>query len=144
MEGCARLASLPGVFLFGGGVMRVLATLVLGLVFAAPGFAQERAFLSKDDVDKMVRGKKVTHLRHADNAKVLWELGANGSLNAANLSRGSSDSGNWALNDAGQICVTWRGRSEPRCVALARAGDKTVMVDSRDLKAAAYADVLPD
>ncbi|HRE86545.1 MAG TPA: hypothetical protein PLB40_09555, partial [Accumulibacter sp.] len=51
-----------------------------------------------------------------------------------NLSKNNSDSGTWLVNDQGQLCVKWRGRSQDRCVAILAAGENFKMVDANDLQ----------
>ena len=116
------------------------------LVFAClawlchPALAQDRTFMSKADAEGLAKGKKWNHVRAGDGAKVQWDLQGNGQLFGMNQSSGSRDQGKWAINDAGQLCVTWQGRSQNRCVAVLKEGDKLKLVDSGDLKGA-YADM---
>ena len=96
--------------------------------------AQEQQFLSKTEVGTIATGKKWNHIRVADKQRIVWDLQEGGALYAANFTSGSKDSGTWSINDDGQSCVKWRGKSLDRCVAILRDGDKLKMIDSNDLK----------
>ena len=102
--------------------------------------AQERQFLAKADVEALASGKKWNHVRAQDKQAVRWDLRSGGSLFANNLTTRQSDSGSWSTNDQGQLCVKWRGKSQDRCVAVAKVGEKLQMVDSADLQGA-YAEL---
>lgn len=94
---------------------------------------QARAFLPKADVEAMANGKKWNHVRVADQQKIRWDLRNAGALYANNYNTNQRDEGTWLVNDKGELCVKWRGRSEDRCVAILKDGDKLKMVDSKDL-----------
>jgi hypothetical protein len=100
----------------------------------------DRSFLSKSEVEELANGKKWDHVRTADNQKIRWDLRSGGNLFANNYTAGGSDSGTWSVNDQGQLCVKWRGRSQNRCVAVAKEGGKVKLVDSADLSGV-YADL---
>jgi len=107
---------------------------LLAAFFGCAVHAQDRAYLSKAEVDGLATGKKWTHVRSSDQNKVRWDLRAGGALFANNLSVGSSDAGKWSMNDLGQLCVKWRGTSTDRCIAVSKEGEKLLMIDSGDLK----------
>ncbi|MBC7436633.1 MAG: hypothetical protein H7332_11260 [Bdellovibrionales bacterium] len=115
-----------------------LSALIAMTMFSA--IAQDRAFLSKSEVEALANGKKWNHVRSPDQHKVLWDLRSGGNLFANNFSSNSSDTGSWLVNDIGQLCVKWRGRSVNRCVAVLKEGDKFKLVDSADLNGQ-YADL---
>jgi hypothetical protein len=100
--------------------------------------AQDAPFLSKDEVTRLATGKKWDHTRLADSHKIRWDLRDGGNLFANNYTANASDSGSWSVNDKGQLCVTWRGRSQNRCVHVRKAADKTQLVDAA---AGPYADL---
>lgn len=95
--------------------------------------AQDRAFLSRSEVEELANGKKWDHVRTADKQKIRWDLRSGGNLFANNFTAPGSDSGTWSVNEQGQLCVKWRGRSQDRCVAVAKEGGKIKLVDSADL-----------
>lgn len=93
----------------------------------APAAAQD-AFLSADEVKALATGKKWTFQRSSDSNKVRWDLRDNGSLFGNNITRNSSDSGKWKLNDQGQVCTEWRGNSANACYGVRKKGDKMELV----------------
>ena len=120
--------------------MKKLAAMLLAASFSLPALAQEQKFLSKAEVEALATGKKWNHVRLADQNKVRWDLQRGGDFTANNFTSNGSDSGTWLVNDQGQLCVKWRGRSQNRCVAILKDGEKLRMVDSNDLKGA-YAEL---
>ena len=120
--------------------MKKLALLALVAGFASVAIAQDRAFLAKADVEALANGKKWNHKRAADGHNVRWDLREGGNLFANNYTVNGSDAGTWSVNDQGQLCVKWRGRSANRCIAVVKNGDKLTMVDSQEL-AGTYADL---
>jgi hypothetical protein len=114
----------------GGATLKawtIAAAAALAMPWAA---AQDAAFLSKDEVTRLATGKKWDHTRLADNQKIRWDLREGGNLFANNYTANGSDSGSWLVNDEGQLCVKWRGRSQNRCVNVRKAADRTQLVDS--------------
>lgn len=114
--------------------MKQVFAIVLATFFSCAVHAQDRAYLSKAEVESLATGKKWTHVRSSDQNKVRWDLRPGGALFANNLSTGSSDAGKWSMNDLGQLCVKWRGTSADRCIAVSKEGEKLLMIDSGDLK----------
>lgn len=111
-----------------------MASLLFLAGFSLNAWAQEQSFLSKADIEALANGKKWTHVRVGDGRKIRWDLRNGGQLLANNLSANSSDSGTWFINDMGQLCVKWRGKSIDRCVAVLKEGESLKMIDSNDLK----------
>jgi hypothetical protein len=99
----------------------------------SPVSAQNRTFLSRSEVEELANGKQWDHVRTADKQKIRWDLRSGGNLFANNYTAPGSDSGTWSVNEQGQLCVKWRGRSQDRCVAVANEGGKIKLVDSADL-----------
>jgi hypothetical protein len=112
--------------------MNKLALLALAASFASAALAQDRSFLPKADVEALANGKKWNHRRAADGHNVRWDLREGGNLFANNYTANGSDSGTWSVNDQGQLCVKWRGRSANRCVGVVKNGDKLTMVDAQE------------
>lgn len=113
--------------------------LLLAIALSLPALAQERAFLTKAQVEELASGKKWIFVRMADKQNVRWDLNSGGRLFGRNSSVGDSDSGTWLVNDSGQLCVKWR-RSTDRCVALVKEGTTLKMVDPVDA-AGTFADL---
>jgi hypothetical protein len=105
----------------------------LALFLVAPALAQNRTFLSKAEVERIAAGKKWIHLRTTDQRKIQWDIRSDGNLWGSGFVGPNRDNGRWTVNDHGQLCVKWRGNSVDRCVAVAKDGEKLVMVDSNDL-----------
>jgi hypothetical protein len=120
--------------------MRNAFAFAAGLLAASLAAAQAGPFLSAQEVSALAANKKWDHVRAADHHKVRWDLRSGGDLYATNMTQNASDSGTWSVNEAGQLCVKWRGRSANRCVHVRRTGEKLQMVDSNDL-AGAYGDL---
>jgi len=120
-------------------VKKIVAIFLIGSV-AIPALAQERTFLPKGEVEILAAGKKWVHIRLADQNKASWALSNGGYLWGNNLTTGQADKGTWSVNEQGQLCVKWHGRSTDRCVAVLKDGEKLKMVDSNDLNGT-YADL---
>jgi hypothetical protein len=115
---------------------QILAT-VLALSACLTGFAQDRTFLPKPEVEALVSGKKWTWIRPRDGSKIYWDLRSGGNLFANNRTSGQSDAGTWLVNDEGQLCLKWRGSSGDGCYALYKDGDKLKRVGAQNLKGVA-------
>jgi hypothetical protein len=113
--------------------MKKMAAVFLLVSISMSAMAQERTFLPKTDVEALVNGKKWNHVRAADRQSIRWDLRNGAQLYANNLTTSRSDDGTWSVNDKGQLCVKWRGKSEDRCVAILKDGEKLKMVDSNNL-----------
>lgn len=113
--------------------MKKLTAVCLAFFLTVPAFAQNRTFLPKAEVESLATGKKWIHLRSADHKSIQWDLRSGGYLYGSGVTLPGRDSGTWLVNDQGQLCVKWRGRSVDRCVAVLKDGEKLIMVDSNDL-----------
>jgi hypothetical protein len=120
--------------------MKKMTAIFLLVSVPMTALAQERTFLPKADVEALANGKKWNHVRVEGGSKIRWELRNGGQLYANNFTANQSDSGTWLINDAGHLCVKWRGKSQDRCVAVLKEGETLKMVDSKDLKGV-YADL---
>ncbi len=121
----------------------VIPNFVLCLILSVSmlALAQERNFLQKTEVEALATGKKWNHVRLKDRDKIVWDLHNGGELKARNSTTKQSDAGTWSVNEEGQLCVKWRGKSQNRCVAILKDGKKLLMVDSKNLKSA-YAELM--
>ena len=85
--------------------------------------AEAASYLPKADVEAIANGKKWKLHRFSDGHDVLWDLREGGRLFGRNLTQNTGDTGNWSVNDKGELCVKWRGNSNDSCLAVAREGD---------------------
>ena len=120
--------------------MKRLVSLVAAVFLAGTAFAQERQYLSADQVAKLATGQTWNHHRNEDGLDVTWTLQAGGTLFGAVISTGKRDSGTWTIDPEGRLCVKWRGSSIDRCVSVARAGGKAFLIDAKDARGT-YADI---
>jgi hypothetical protein len=120
--------------------MRGLIAICSAFFLVTAVLAQNRIFLSKAEVQQLATGKKWVHVRTADQRKIQWDIRSDGNLYGSGFVGPNRDNGTWMVNDQGQLCVKWRGNSVDRCVAVAKDGDKLVMVDSND-SAGIYAEL---
>ena len=58
----------------------IACAILLGSAISLGAQAQERAALSKADVEQLAKGKKLHHLRVSDNQKIVWDLREDGTL----------------------------------------------------------------
>jgi hypothetical protein len=93
---------------------------------------EDRKVLSKQELESAAKGKRWEHTRALDSQKIVWDLKSEGTVYGNNRTHNRNDSGTWLIDDKGQLCVKWRGKSEDRCVTLAKEGDNWLMIDSAD------------
>lgn len=116
---------------------KIMAYLLIASVLM-PAFGQERAFLTKLQVEELAIRKKWIHIRTTDTNQVSWDIRSGGQIFANNFTSGSREAGLWSINDQGQLCVKWRSSSPDRCVGLLK--QTLQMVDAKDLRGI-YADL---
>ena len=100
--------------------------------------AQNLGFLDSTDVDTLARGK-IWNFVHPDNAgNTRWDLRNNGEAVGTNdafpADHFGADTGDWTVNDKGQLCLKWKTFWAPRCVAVQKDGEKLKLFLSDDLK----------
>lgn len=115
-----------------------MKNLFIGLLaFAAffPALSQDKVFLTKSETEALAKGKVWNMVRVSDSNKIRLDFRADGGLYGNNYTYNATDSGTWAINDAGQICLTWRGRSQNACNAILKnsVADKRQMFDATSL-----------
>lgn len=105
----------------------------LSVVLCALSFAQTQeppagVLLNADEAKVFVTGKKLTFIRSSDNNKVRWDLREDGFLYGNNFTSNSRDAGKWKINELGEVCAEWRGKSVNTCYGIRKKGDKTELV----------------
>lgn len=114
--------------------MKKMTLVLLALSISMPVLAQDVTFLPKAEVETLAAGKKWIFIRSVDKQKISWDIRSGGNIFGNNLTVYGTDGGTWLVNEQGQLCTKWRGRSPDRCVALLKDGEKLKMIDSNDLK----------
>jgi hypothetical protein len=85
-------------------------------------------FLNPEEVKLLATGKKWIFIRSSDSNKVRWDLRADGNLFGDNLTVTGRDSGKWKVNEQGQVCAEWRGKSSNVCYGIRKKGERTELV----------------
>ena len=112
------------------------------LVCAAIAQAQDRAYLSKSEVEQLIVGKEVTHLRSRDGNKVKWDIRPGGMLFASNLTSNSKDTAQWEIKGDGALCLKWRGNSQDGCFFHFKVGDKLVRTENNQPTAPVTSEII--
>ncbi len=114
--------------------MKRLAIFISAVFLAGTVFAQEREYLSADQVMKLATGQTWHFHRNSDGADITWNLKEGGALFGVVVSGGRSDAGMWTVDSGGRLCVKWRGNSIDICISIARTGEKAFLVDAKDAR----------
>lgn len=107
-DGAAAMAS-RGVLARSVGA---LCATTLAAVMLLPGVtaAQERAFLSKPEIENSLLGKPMLSRNLASGTLSHWEFRRDGSVEASRSGLGRA-AGTWAVLDDGRMCVTLMNRT---------------------------------
>ena len=120
---------------FTRSVFAVLASLAILLPGAA--FAEERAYMSKTEIEASLLGKTVISKNVASGKLSKWEFRADGTVEAeGSLGRAA---GTWSIRDDGQTCVKMLGRTG--CRYWFRQGGAYANADTNQANAPVVAEV---
>ena len=124
--------------------MKLGNTLLLAILLVCGGLAQaqDRTYLNKGEVEKLLVGKASTHLRLADSNKVKWDIKSGGVLYGNNLTVSGSDTARWEIKDDGGLCVKWRGKSQDGCFYHFKSGDKIMRTENSQPTAPINSEIL--
>ena len=112
------------------------ALALLALMASAPAMAQDITYLKKAEVEELATGKIWKLTRLSNSSKLRWDIRKGGTLYANNLTAGGSDTAAWSVNDAGALCVKWRGTSRDGCMLVQNDGSKFKGYPENDSKTA--------
>jgi hypothetical protein len=114
-----------------------LAAAALATTQAAGAATDDRAYLSKPEIQASLVGKGIVSKNLASGKLSHWAFRPDGTVEAAGaLGRAS---GTWTIRDDGQMCVTMVGRTG--CRYWFRKGDALANADSRAPDAQTVAEV---
>ncbi|MEJ8851273.1 hypothetical protein [Variovorax rhizosphaerae] len=121
-------------------------TSVLSLVAAVgammhpiPAVAEERAFLSKPEIQERLVGKAIQSKNLQSGAVSHWAYHADGTVDASRTGLGKA-TGTWAIREDGQMCVTMVKRTG--CRYWFRKGEILANADTNSPEAPVVAEVL--
>lgn len=87
-----------------------------------------RKLVNKDELRQLITGKEVIVQVASTGNEISWTLGNDGTLYGWNLRTSNRDQGRWSVNESGQFCTEWIGRSTSGCLVVVREGEKLKFV----------------
>ena len=105
-----------------------------------PVHAQERAYLTKAEVEQTLVGKGIISRNLATGMISHWKFVSNGSVEFINRSGPGNASGTWTLHGDGLMCVTMSYRTG--CRYWFRTGDTFANTSTRESHSPTIAEVV--